>query len=501
MADPVFGLSITSISEEARPASVGDMSVIGLVGTAPLADATAFPLNTPVLMFSDDAEMLAKLGSTGTLADAVSGVNDQLGDFQVSAKMVIVRVTEGVSEAATITNLIGSSSAKTGIWALPEAGPELGVIPRLIGVPGYTSQQESGLATLNLLTGGSAMTVAPTISFTGGGSDPGKVLPTAEAVLGTGVDSDKVVALNILTPGSLLSGAITVVFSGGGVAGGKVLPTASGTIDKLANAVVAALPPVLSRLLGVAVCDGGVDSLTNYTDWRETISSQRIIPLASSAKVGNPAVIKNAVGRVLGIAVRRDHEKNGRPFHSWANQPVYGIVGPNRKIQFSLTDGATEAQSILGLNGGVILRGEAGVETAIASGGFVFVGTDTCSEDILWTFYNQVRGRDYIHLAFLKTLRFYLGRYNLTLHAIESVLSTMKLFLRDLQADGDILGFKVGFSRDQNSPEQLRLGKFVVDFAAEEPAPLRYIGIRSMRYRPALDALLEDLVAQIDAAV
>jgi len=50
-----------------------------------------------------------------------------------------------------------------------------------------------------------------------------------------------------------------------------------------------------------------------------------------------------------------------------------------------------------------------------------------------------------------------------------------------------------------NSPEQLRLGRFTISFAAEEPAVLRYLGIQSARYRPALDALLTDLLSQIDA--
>ncbi len=110
----------------------------------------------------------------------------------------------------------------------------------------------------------------------------------------------------------------------------------------------------------------------------------------------------------------------------------------------------------------------------------------------------MTRGRDYIHVLFLRTLRYYLGRFNLTGQTIEAVVNTMKFALRDLQADGDILGYRVLFTRDQNSPEQLRLGKFTVDFQAEEAPVLRYLGIRSQRYRPALDALLDELLAQID---
>jgi phage tail sheath protein FI len=198
--------------------------------------------------------------------------------------------------------------------------------------------------------------------------------------------------------------------------------------------------------------------------------------------------------------VRRDFEKNGKPFHSWANEPVQGIVGPNRSIDFSLTDGATKGQEILAANGGIILRGQTGIESAIASGGFVYVGTDTLAEDDLWRFYNVKRGRDYIHLMFLRTLRYYLGRFNLTGPTIEASMQTMEFALRDLKADNYILGYKVGFAKDQNSPEQLRLGKFTVRFAAEEPPVLRRLVLQSARYRPALDALLDDLLTQLELA-
>lgn len=200
---------------------------------------------------------------------------------------------------------------------------------------------------------------------------------------------------------------------------------------------------------------------------------------------------------VAGIAVRRDHEFNGRPFHSWANQAVQGILGPSRPINFSLTDGATEGQTLLGANIGILVRGEMGVETAIASGGFVFIGTDNAGNDDLWRFYNVTRGRDFIHLMLLRTLRSYLGKFNITGQTLESVISTVKFALRDLKATGDILGYEVRFDRDLNSPDNLRLGKVVINFAAEEAPVLRYLGIQSSRYRPALDALLDDLLAQV----
>jgi phage tail sheath protein FI len=412
MSDPTFGISITRIDNEPRPAVYSDMSVVGLIGTAPEADPDVFPLDTPVFLYSDDAAKRTALGTEGTISDALNLINSQLGEFQVAAKVVVVRVEEGATVNETIANIVGDGIS-TGLEAFVQAGPILGIIPRLICAPGFTSQR-------------------------------------------TGTD---------------------------------------------ANAVCAALPALCSKLLAHAVVDGPATTEQAAIDWRETISSSRLIPVDPALRVmaGSEVAVVPLSPAVIGIGVRRDHEKQGRPFHSWANQPVAGIVGPSRPINFSLTDGATEGQRLLSHNVGVLLRGELGVETAIASGGFVYVGTDNAGEDDLWRFYNVTRGRDYIHLMFLRTLRFYLGRFNLTGQTIQAVLNTMGFAMRDLKADGDILGYEVKFTRDQNSPEELRQGRFTVNFAAEEAPVLRYLGIQSARYRPALDALLDDLLAQVDA--
>lgn len=407
MSEPTFGISITRNNVEPRPALAYDMSVVGIVGIAPDADDTAFPLDTPILAYSDDTDLATNLGAAGTLLDAIEGIHAQLGEFQGSARVVIVRVAEGVDDDATITNLKGSSTTLTGIHALKDTGPVHGIVPRLVIVPGFTHQ--------NLAS----------------------------------------------------------------------------------NAVLAELPQVLNHLLAHAIVDGPSTNQTEEITWREGTQSQRIIPVHGAVNVGQSATTKPASPYIAGLAVRRDHEFQGRPFHSWANQPVSGIVGPSRVIDFSITDGGNEGQALLEANLGIIVRGEAGVESAIASGGYVYIGTDTCAEDTLWTFYNVSRGRDYIHLLLLRALKFYLGKFNITGQTIQAVVNTMSFALRDIKAENDLLGYKVSFTRDANSPENLRLGRFQISFEAEEPPVLRYLGINSARYAPALDALLEDLLAQV----
>ncbi|MBY0401806.1 phage tail protein [Myxococcota bacterium] len=490
MPDPTFGISLARIDNEPRPAVWSDMSVVGLIGTAPDADADDFPLNTPIFMYSDDAAKLTALGATGTLRDAIKLIAAQLGEFQVAAKIVVVRVTAGAGALETIANIVGDGIS-TGLSAFLRAGPELGVIPRLLLAPGFTSQTSSGLGAITVGSPGSGYATPPTVTFTGGGGTGA----AATAVLGTGAQAGQVVAVNITNPGSGYTSAPTIGFTGGSGTGAA----ATATLELLANAVCAALPPICEKLLAHAVVDGPATTQQAALDWRETINSQRIIPVDPAARVlsGTQVITVPLSPAVVGIAVRRDHEFQGRPFHSWANQPVQGIVGPSRPINFSLTDGATEGQALLAGNIGVLVRGEMGVETAIASGGFVFVGTDNAGEDDLWRFYNVTRGRDYIHLMMLRTLRFYLGRFNITGQTVQAIINTMTLALRDLKADGDILGYQINFDRDQNSPEQLRLGRITVKFAAEEAPVLRYLGVQSARYRPALDTLLDDLLTQV----
>lgn len=419
MTEPTFGMTIERDQSDPRPAVGSDMSIIGLVG--PMADAqNGVPINEPFGFDSTDTAALAAIGSNNLIADAVRGINDQLGEFQRAAKVVIVRTPASASNDANtardenIAGIVGDSLAGTGLNALLRAGSLLNRIPRLIAAPGFTGYQSA---------------------------------------------------------------------------------------SNVANPVCAALPSILDRLLAHAVVDGPATTKQAALDWRETIQSDRIIPMDPAVRVLNSAgaeVTKPASGRVLGIGVRRDHEKGGKPFHSWANQPVRGILAPSRPIGFSLTDGATEGQELLANNIGVILRGEGGVEDAIASGGFVFVGTDNAGEDDLWRFYNVMRGRDYIHLMYLRTLRFYLGRFNINGQTLQAIANTMNFALRDLKADNDILGYApVEFPVGQNQPEQLRLGEVTVKFRAEEAPVLRKINIQSARYRQALVDMIGNIAAQL----
>lgn len=485
MTSPTFGISIVREDNEPRSAVNADLSVVGLIGTAPAADAGVFPLDTPVSVYSNDPDALEGIGLSGTIPTALALINSQLGEFQASARVVVVRVAEGANDAATIANIVGNGST-TGIRAFLRAGPDLGVIPRLITAPGYTHQPAgTGVDETTITNGGTGYATAPSVAFSGGGGT---------GAAGTATVADGVVTgITITNPGTGYTTAPTIAFSGGGGTGA----TATATIAGLANAVVAALPPILSALLAHAVVTVDPSSEAASIEARETLASERMVPIAVRARVATSGgnTVTDAAPAIIGIAVRRDFEKGGLPFWSWANQPVYGIVGVERNVNFSLTDGATEGQTLLAANLGIIVRGQMGVDAALTSSGFVFIGTDNAGTDDLWRFYNVTRGRDFIHLRTMAAVRTYLGRFNITRQTVEAILNTIKLGLDDLQAEGAILGHRVSFRASDNSPEDLRAGSITVLFEAEEAPVLRRITLKSARYRPALDALIADLAS------
>lgn len=311
---------------------------------------------------------------------------------------------------------------------------------------------------------------------------------------------------NSFTLGSTVTGVSLsgATLSGGRDAASSVTATLTPTIALGANPVVSELSGgVLDGLMAHAVVESAGTSMVADENWRDTINSQRVIALSGGVKVIDPVsgdvVVMPFAPRVVGQIIARDFS-TGYPFHSAANQPINGIVGPARTITFSLTDGDTEGQALLAANIGILIRGEIGVETAISNGGFVFVGTDNCSDDPEWQFYNITRGRDFIELSMMPTLRLYLGRNDIDRQTVTSVIGTIEAFLSQLKSLQQILGYNVSFQGSLNSASEIRLGHLVVSFAAEEPPVLRRLTVMSARYRPAIDALISQLAQELNFA-
>lgn len=476
---------------EAQSVLGADMSVIGIIGTAAGADADVFPLNKPVLLYTNDTTKRTALGTSGTLVDALAGISAQLGRSAGAARCVVVRVEHSETAQTVIGSMVGSEANGTGVWAFLDAPEDLGVTPRLLIAPGYTAQAVKGL-------------VDPVISAAGSGGTDGTFALAFTGGTGTGavgtftVTGGALTAITITNPGAYTV-APTLSFA---ASSGLTSATATVSLEQLANGVCAIMPTIADRLKAKFLPEGPTSSRAAAVDWLETLPRSAAIlhPLRQDAKVidaEGDVVTKPFSPYVIALYVRRDAEHDGRPGHSIANQPIYGIVGVSPTIRFSITDPAVEGQDDLAISFGIAFRGDTGVDGALTDGGFTFWGTDTLSQESEWLFANVCRMRDYIEIMQVKAVRTYLGRYNLTLQTVQAIINTLDTHLRGLKADGDILDYRVEFDPDRNTPAELRLGNIDITFKAEEPPVLRKIIIRSRRYAEALDGLVRSISIQL----
>ena len=144
-SDYHHGVRVIEINNGTRTIRTIATAVVGIVATAPDADANQFPLNRPVLI-SNLATAITAAGHAGTLAATLQAIHDQTDPLTV-----VVRVAAGANENETTTNVIGGfdNGHYTGLQALLAAEAQLGVKPRILAAPGLdTHPVTSSLATI-----------------------------------------------------------------------------------------------------------------------------------------------------------------------------------------------------------------------------------------------------------------------------------------------------------------------------------------------------------------
>jgi len=130
------GTSVVRVPEGTINLQVIDQATVGIIGTAPAADAAKFPLNQPVGL-TGDLTQIADLGATGTLLDSVNHMIMASGGSYLP-KTAIVRVEEGADADATLANMVGAAGSLTGFHAFKAWSSELGFKPKTYMAPGFT---------------------------------------------------------------------------------------------------------------------------------------------------------------------------------------------------------------------------------------------------------------------------------------------------------------------------------------------------------------------------
>jgi phage tail sheath protein FI len=456
----LHGVEVLDIDDGPRPISVVATSVIGLVGTAPDADATVFPLNTPVLI-AGSRSTAAKLDMTGnglgTLPDAMDSIFDQAG-----AVVIVIRVEDGADEKTTIANVIGGvdpvTSQDKGVQALLTAETVTGFAPRIFIAPGFTHQRVTGGVIAVGFTAGAGLTDGTYVVS----ADTGFAQATVT------VKGGVVTAVAVSKPGS--DYIVAPTFELPAAAGTPTEePTFTATIGAAGNAVVAELIGIADRMRAVIVQDGPDTNDQAAIQMAGDFGSKRVYlvdPKGVKTDSAGNLVTCYASALVAGLIAQIDNTKGF--WWSPSNQLINGIQATSRAIDFKLGDASSRAN----------LLNAANVATIIRSKGFKLWGNRTLSSDPKWKFLSVVRTADIINDSLLAAHMWAVDQ-GITKNYVTEVVEGVNAFLRSLVTQGAILGGVCWADADLNSAAAIADGEIFFDFDFTPAYPAEHITFRS----------------------
>ncbi|NTI86039.1 phage tail protein [Agrobacterium rhizogenes] len=473
MADLSYAHGVT-LAESAETPSLLRVQRNGITfvnGTAPDADPAAFPLNYPTLITS--LPQAAALGATGTLLEDVSTVFNEGGSW-----CIVNRVPDSADAATLQGNLLGDAVARTGLYAALRAKAITGYQPRVVITAGNTGAWvEGGVVSVSLSNQGAGLTEAPAVEATGGGNDPGKVLPKLEAIMGTGtVDGGKVLSVRVVDPGKHLSQAPAIVFTGGGDDADKVMPEATANVGDVANPFVSALNVIAPKIRARAYITGPNTTNAEAVRFRRTVNGGRILIIDPKTikNVNGVPVTKPVAAVFAGIRARVVASSEGVS-GSVSNKIIRTIDGVARTISYP------EDSNYLN---------EKQVATIINErGGFRTWGSRLATDDPLWQFDSVRATADMVNEA-LEDLYFLYVDRKFTKANLKMLVEDGNAALRVFKNNDDILGGRVWLS-NVNEPTTLADGKLFLDVEFEPVGLMEQIHITAHRnilyYRLLLD--------------
>jgi hypothetical protein len=524
-----------------RPIAVAASSIIGIIGTAPNADPLVFPLNKVVEVASDYIKAEA-LGMGGTLRDNMRMIFAQAG-----AVVLVVRVAEGTTPAQTISNIIGDPIARTGVWAFLAAKSTLGMQPKILIAPGFTSARTIGVVSgVSLSAGGTGYTAAPTVTFTTGGG----------ANVTAAVAAGAVTSAAVVSGGSNYVGTPTAVFSGTGtgaagnvVVAGNVVTgvtiTAGGTGYTVAP-TVSIVPSPGAAATGVAtIASGVVTGVTMTRSGFGYIAAPRVVfaggggvgataTSITAPTAGNPVIaefeaiasrlravwIKDGPNSLDSDAVmdRGDWgSKRGfivdphvlvwdttsstvlsRP----ASSSVAGLISKTDNAEgFWVSPSNKTISGIIGTARPIDFNlgdpttqsnylNSQHVATIIRQDGYRLWGNRTTSNDPLWAFLSVRRTCDIIYDSLDKALLYAIDR-GLNATSISNIAESVNNFMGVLKGQGAIINGRCWIDPLENTPSLLQQGILTVSFDIEPPAPMEHLIFKAYRngdyYKEVID--------------
>ncbi|WP_375664989.1 phage tail sheath subtilisin-like domain-containing protein [Bartonella sp. CL162QHHD] len=228
-----------------------------------------------------------------------------------------------------------------------------------------------------------------------------------------------------------------------------------------ANPVAAELIGIAERLRAIVVLDAPNSTDEAALSTAKDFDSKRAIIVDPFVKVNRDGKIieQPASAAVAGVIAKTDFTHGF--WHSPSNKVINGIVGITRPIDFSIGDRSSRAN----------LLNEQNITTIIRENGYRLWGNRTLSSDTKFAFLSVVRTADMINDAILRGHLWAVDR-NIKKTYMNDVSESVNAYLRDLKAQGAILGGRCTPDLELNTASAIEGGRvyFNVEFTPTTPA-------------------------------
>ncbi|WP_375655482.1 phage tail sheath subtilisin-like domain-containing protein [Bartonella sp. AA83SXKL] len=228
-----------------------------------------------------------------------------------------------------------------------------------------------------------------------------------------------------------------------------------------ANPVAAELIGIAERLRAIVVLDAPNSTDEAALSTAKDFDSKRAIIVDPFVKVNRDGKIveQPASAAVAGVIAKTDFTHGF--WHSPSNKVINGIVGTARPIDFSIGDRSSRAN----------LLNEQNITTIIRKNGYRLWGNRTLSSDTKFAFLSVVRTADMINDAILRGHLWAVDR-NIKKTYMNDVSESVNAYLRDLKAQGAILGGRCTPDLELNTASAIESGRvyFNVEFTPTTPA-------------------------------
>lgn len=503
----LHGVEVIEIDTGPRPIRTVRSGVIGIVGTAPSATADVkSTLLTGVVSSNNALTWTSKLA--GLLGDAItvrmvtpSGANASLS-VAVSGNAITVNLATGstagvaTSTAAQVATAVAASTAANA----------------LVGVANTAGSSGSGVVAAvaaTALAGGvdEPFPLDTPVLIAGSRAEAAKLGTTGTLPAALDGIFDQIGAVVIVvrvteesTEAETLANLVGGINSGTGAYEGvhallaaesvvgfspRILCAPGFTHQRPgspagANPVVAELVGIAERLRAVIIADGPNTTDAAAITYAGDFGSPRVYlvdPWVRIMDASGQIVTEPASARVAGLIAKTDNDRGF--WWSPSNQPINGIVGTARAVDFKLGDANSRAN----------LLNEADVATIIRQDGYRLWGNRTLSSDPKWAFLSVRRTADMLNDSLQRAHLWAVDR-NITKTYIEDVVEGVNAYIRSLVAQGALIGGRCWADPDLNTAANISQGKVYFNFDFTAPYPAEHITFNSILTTDYLEELV-----------